>query len=133
MVAGMFRDPFPIFLSDHLAAITVFYRDLLGFTETYRYPDQRGVEPEFIVLALGGARFGFGRAASIPLHGRLRSLETGNRVEVCVYTDDVDQAIAMLRRAGTKVLFEPADQPWGERAAYVADPDGNPVLIVARV
>jgi lactoylglutathione lyase len=27
------------------------------------------------------------------------------------------------------VLFAPADQPWGERMAYVADPDGNPVMI----
>lgn len=129
----MFRDPFPIFLTDDIAVMTAFYRDLLGFGETYRFPPSHEDEPEFVVLSLGGAQFGFGRAASVPLHGRLRSLETGNRVEVCVYTDDVDDAVDMLREFGTPVLFEPADQPWGERAAYVADPDGNPVLIVARI
>jgi lactoylglutathione lyase len=129
----MFRDPFPIFLTDDLAAITAFYRDLLGFKEAYRFPPSPVDEPEFLVLSMGSTQFGFGRAGSVPLHGRLRSLETGNRVEVCVYTDDVDEAIEMLRRAGSPVLFEPADQPWGERAAYVADPDGNPVLIVARI
>jgi lactoylglutathione lyase len=48
-----------------------------------------------------------------------------------VYTDDVDQAVAELRQAGVPVLFEPTDQPWDERAAYVTDPDGNPILIVA--
>ena len=27
------------------------------------------------------------------------------------------------------MLAEPADQVWGERVAYVEDPDGNPVHI----
>jgi lactoylglutathione lyase len=49
---------------------------------------------------------------------------------VCVYTDDVDEAVTDLRRVGVPVLFEPTDQPGNERAAYVADPDGNPILIV---
>jgi lactoylglutathione lyase len=29
------------------------------------------------------------------------------------------------------VLAEPADMPWGGRMAYVADPDGHPVMIVS--
>ncbi|NUR49921.1 MAG: glyoxalase/bleomycin resistance/dioxygenase family protein [Hamadaea sp.] len=129
----MFRDPFPIFLTDDMAAITAFYRDLLGFSEAYRFPSSPLDDPEFVVLSLGPAQFGFGRAGSVPLHGRMRSLETGNRVEVCVYADNVDLAVDFLREAGAPVLAEPTDQPWGERAAYVADPDGNPVLIVARL
>ena len=43
-----------------------------------------------------------------------------------VGTDDVD---AGLRTRGVPVLAEPADQPWGERMAYVADPAGNPVML----
>jgi lactoylglutathione lyase len=31
------------------------------------------------------------------------------------------------------VLEEPADQPWGERIARVPDPDGNMVIIGARL
>ena len=27
------------------------------------------------------------------------------------------------------VLLDPADQPWGERLAYVEDPEGNPVML----
>jgi lactoylglutathione lyase len=42
-------------------------------------------------------------------------------------------AVAQLRTAGHAVLYEPANQPWGERMAYVADPDGNPVMICARI
>jgi uncharacterized glyoxalase superfamily protein PhnB len=27
------------------------------------------------------------------------------------------------------LLLEPTDQPWGERVAYVSDPDGNRVML----
>jgi lactoylglutathione lyase len=30
------------------------------------------------------------------------------------------------------VLQEPAEQPWGERMAIVADPDGNRVIVASR-
>jgi lactoylglutathione lyase len=49
-----------------------------------------------------------------------------------VYTDDVDAAVADLRSAGVRVIAEPADQPWGERVASLADPDGYVVHIGAR-
>ena len=127
-----FRDPFPIILSDDLTRLTEFYRLRLGFSESFRFPgpDEDG-EAEFVVLGLGSAQFGFGRAATPALHGQPRAAGTGNRVEICLYADDVDEAVEALRSAGTPVLYEPADQPFGERAAYVADPDGNPILIVA--
>ena len=28
-------------------------------------------------------------------------------------------------------MLEPADQPWGERIAYLEDPDGNLVMLTA--
>jgi lactoylglutathione lyase len=128
-MAVEFREAFPIILTDDLARLTTFYRERLGFTETYRSPTDDG-EPEFVVLSLGGAQFAFGRAEGPGLHGRRRGPDAGNRLEVCVYTDDVDAAVAELSAAGSPVLYEPTDQPWGERAAYVADPDGNPILIL---
>jgi lactoylglutathione lyase len=42
---------------------------------------------------------------------------------------DVDAFVGELQHAGVAVLAEPADQVWGERVAYVEDPDGNPVHI----
>jgi lactoylglutathione lyase len=124
-----FADPFPILLCDDLGPMVAFYRDLLGFTEKYRFPADG--EPDFVVLRLGAASVAFGQAATPALHGLARGPHAGNRVELCVYADDVDTAVAKLRAAGTTVLFAPADQPWGERAAYVTDPEGTPVLIVA--
>jgi lactoylglutathione lyase len=47
--------------------------------------------------------------------------------EMFVYVD-VDSAIADLDGIST-VLREPADMPWGERVAYLTDPDDNPVAL----
>ena len=41
--------------------------------------------------------------------------------------------MAALRAAGVPVLAEPADQPWGDRMAYVEDPQGNPVMLCAEL
>jgi lactoylglutathione lyase len=49
-----------------------------------------------------------------------------------VYTDDCDGLVARLRAAGTPIVAEPADQPWGERIARVLDPDGTTVIIGQR-
>jgi lactoylglutathione lyase len=67
-----------------------------------------------------------------PYHG-LPVRPGANSFELCVYTDDVDDAVARLRAAGHPVLYEPTDQPWSERMAYVADPDGNAVMVCARI
>ena len=50
-----------------------------------------------------------------------------------MYVDDVDGDVDELRRADVRVLREPDDMLWGERLAYVADPDGNPVALAAAV
>ena len=37
----------------------------------------------------------------------------------------------MRDTSSAPVAMAPVDQPWGERAAYVEDPDGNLVMLVA--
>ena len=34
-----------------------------------------------------------------------------------------------LRARGTTLLREPTDMPWGERVAFVTDPEGNVVSL----
>jgi lactoylglutathione lyase len=48
-----------------------------------------------------------------------------------VYVEDLDRLLAELRGAGAEVLREPADMPWGERLAFVRDPEGNVVTLAA--
>jgi lactoylglutathione lyase len=53
----------------------------------------------------------------------------GVRFELFVYVDEVDRLVEEMRADGVTVLREPTDMPWGERVAYVTDPDGNPVAL----
>jgi lactoylglutathione lyase len=69
--------------------------------------------------------------SNAPLHGQPQRPAAGHRVELCVYVEDVDETVEAARAAQAHVLLEPTDQPWGERVAYVADPDGNLVMLTA--
>ena len=57
----MFRDAFPILYASDVERVAAFYRDGLGFHETYRYPGEG--EAAFVALRLGEASLGVGRAA----------------------------------------------------------------------
>jgi lactoylglutathione lyase len=131
---GTFREASTIIYTEDLGASLSFYRDLLGFEETYRFPE--GDDAEFVALSLGGsAGAGMALAAvtdgQTGAHGQTIRPRAGRQFELCVYTDDVDRAIDGLRSRNVPVLAEPVDQPWGERMAYVADPSGNPVMVCA--
>jgi lactoylglutathione lyase len=127
-----YREAFPIIYTADLSKALAFYRDALGMRETFRFPFEG--EPTFVSLTLadnsGLAIAGMG--ATPPYHG-LPIRPGANSFELCVYTDDVDDAVGSLRSSGYTVLYEPTDQPWSERMAYVADPDGNAVMICARL
>lgn len=51
--------------------------------------------------------------------------------ELYVCVEDLDNIIQKLRAAGATELSPRAPRPWGDEAAYFADPDRN-VLAVAR-
>jgi lactoylglutathione lyase len=53
--------------------------------------------------------------------------------ELYFYTDDVDAMVARARDAGAALLSPSADRPWGDRVAYVADPDGFVVAFAVRI
>jgi lactoylglutathione lyase len=127
-----YREAFPIVYTSDLPLALAFYRDALGMTETFRFPS-KGV-PTFVSLTLAdNSGLALADKGSTPPHHGLPMQLGAGAFELCVYTDDVDDAVAQLRTAGHAVLYEPANQPWGQRMAYVADPDGNPVMICARI
>ncbi len=130
-----FTTAFPIVYCDDLPRTLVFYRDRLGFRVTFAFPEAG--EPAFVALQLGqGAELALADVSdpgAEHVHGKTVRPATGHGFELCVYSDDVDAAVAELRAAGVPVLSEPADQPWGERMAYVEDPEGNPVMLCAAV
>ncbi len=119
---------FPMLSVSDLAASLRFYRDVLGGAEAYRFPPEG--DAVFVTLRFGAHELGLGRLGTAPpLHGQAQRPATGHRVELCVSVDDVDGATGALRDAGAPVVLSPCDQPWGERVAYVCDPDGNLVML----
>ncbi len=45
--------------------------------------------------------------------------------EIGFKVPDVDLAVEAFVAAGADVVTAPTDRPWGQRTAYLADPDGN--------
>lgn len=117
----------PMLSCGDLERSLVFYRDLLGGAEAYRFPEQGA--PEFMALRIGESEIGLGPIPAQPLHGRPQRPATGHRMELCVYVDDVDEVFARAGAAGFETVADPAPTPWGERIAWLADPDGNLVML----
>jgi lactoylglutathione lyase len=123
----MFQEVFPILSTGDLPRALGFYRDLLGFEVSYQFPADG--EPGYVGLDLGRSHLGIGADSAAGQDGPGGDRR---RFTLWVYADDCDAAVDHLRRHGVAVLVEPADQPWGERMAEVADPDGNRVIVASR-
>jgi lactoylglutathione lyase len=107
----------------------LFYRDLLGFEETFRTPTEG--TPEHVEFTLNGFSVGLGTVeAARRVHGVDASPGSPAMV-VVVWTDDVDHAFADLSAAGTPVVQQP-HTTGNNRSALLRDPDGNLVEIVSK-
>jgi catechol 2,3-dioxygenase-like lactoylglutathione lyase family enzyme len=128
----MFRDPQINLCVANIEASLRFYRVGLGFQETFRTPSQG--TPIHIELRLGGLILGLATVESARgiHHLAVDQTRGAPRGEVVAWTDDVDAAFASLIAEGAPALSEPHDFLSHLRAAWVADPDGNPVQLVMR-
>ena len=107
-----------------------FYRDLLGFTETFRTPVE-GI-PEHVELQLNGFTIGLGTVeAARRVHG-VEAAPGSPAVVLVVWAENVDAAFTELVAAGVPVLQPPHDTGSSNRNALLRDPDGNLVEIVAK-
>ena len=102
-----------------------FYEEL-DFSITQRIPEQG--EAGYVTMVRDEAELAI---VDAEWPARQTSLEMGTdpRFEMFVYVDDLEGTVEALRSRGAPVLQEPTDQPWGERTAYVTDPEGNPVSL----
>lgn len=107
-----------------------FYRDLLGFAETFRTPAE-GI-PEHVELRLNEFMVGLGTVeAAKRVHG-VEAAPGSPAMVLVVWTDNVDNACADLAAAGVPVLQPPHNTGNNNRNALLRDPDGNLVEIVAK-
>lgn len=106
-----------------------FYRDVVGFFETFRTPKQ-GI-PDHVEMELGPLNLS---VSTIEAFERDHGLSGGGgppRAEVVLWVADVDAAYAWLRATGAPSLSPPHDFAGVLRGAWIGDPEGNPVQIVA--
>ncbi len=106
-----------------------FYRGVLGGEQVYQFPPEG--EPGFLTLRFGETELGIGLLGDQPLHGMPQRPASGHRVELFFNVEDTDATVAALQAIGARIVMAPMDLPWGERSAYVEDPDGNLVMFGA--
>ena len=123
----MAQRAFPVVFATRVPDTAGFY-ERLGFTRHVQLPPEG--EPGYVGLRRGSAEIAV-VDAGWPEGQYGGTVGDGVRFEMFVYVDEVDATVDRLRAEGTSVLCEPATMPWGERVAYVADPDGNPVALAA--
>jgi lactoylglutathione lyase len=117
---------FPVLYAEDVDRVAAFYVGL-GFLERTRLPSPDG-GAGFVGLSRDEAELAITTLASPRV---LAGVEPGPgpRHELFVYVENVDATVAALRDAA--ILREPADMAWGERVAYVSDPEGNVVALAA--
>ena len=128
-----FHDPQINYYAKNVELMVRFYSEHFGFVETFRTPKQG--TPIHAELRLGGLTLGFASVeAGNNMHGlELDSDATVPRCEVVLWTDNVDEVYQTLIEKGVKGQSEPHTFLDTVRAAWVLDPEGNPVEIASRV
>lgn len=108
-----------------------FYTEHFGFVETFRTPKEG--KPIHVEVRLGPLILGLAsKEAGRTMHGLPLGPGGFPRAELVVWTENVDEAYALLMEKGVPGVTAPHDFLSSLRAAWVMDPDGNPVEIVSR-
>jgi len=100
-----------------IAAAKRFYQDVLGLDVVMdhgwiaTYGSQETMIVQISFMAQGGS------GTPVP--------------DLSIEVDDVDMALAAMRKAGFAIEYGPADEPWGVRRFYVRDPFGRLVNILS--
>jgi lactoylglutathione lyase len=119
---------FPVIYARDVEAVAAFYVRL-GFEEGFRMPTDDGLAG-FIRMQREGVELAVTTEDAPRMFAGVEP-GPGPRHELFVYVADVDATVAALRDAGASIVAEPADMFWGERLTYVADPEGNLVVLAA--
>jgi lactoylglutathione lyase len=102
---------------DEVDAALAFYTEVLGLTLGHRSGAYAQLDTGTCRLAL------YDRAAMAETLG----MDSGDvpAFEIGFKVDDVDAAFAEFVARGARPAVVPTDRPWGQRTAYVRDPDGH--------
>jgi uncharacterized glyoxalase superfamily protein PhnB len=99
----------------NIAATMTFLERAFGFTRGVVLSAEDG-RPRY-------AEMRHGESVVMLIHRGDTATATGGAAGLYTYVPDVDRAAAQAREAGAGVA-DAEDQPWGDRAAVITDPDG---------
>jgi len=117
----------PVYCTD-LDETLAFYTQRLGFEVHDDVP--MGPDMRWLTVRAPGGDHDLLLAAvnhHLPPADRqaMREIVAKGGLAVFIQVDDLDKTFEALRAAGTEILQEPVDQPYGVRDAAVRDPSGN--------
>lgn len=116
---------FPIVNCADLAGTRAWYERVLAGKLAYQFPDEG--EAQYLTLRIGVGQVALGNGTGPAMYGETPLPASGHAVDVCLYVPDLDGVIAS---AGEAVVVPPLDTPWGERVAYLRDPEGTMLLVI---
>lgn len=93
----------------------VYYTEVLGFSEHFRFGDYAGVKYEEIQIHLSGP-------------GATNKRKTGEG-GIYIFCDDVDSYYTEITARGAKTQGAPENFDYGLRDFVIEDPDGNLISI----
>jgi len=108
-----------------------FYRDLLGFRETFRTPAHG--TPTHVEFQLNGFGVGLGTVEAAKRVHQVDAKPGTPAMALVVWCENVDEAFEQLKSEGVHVVRPPHDAGNKNRSALLKDPDGNLVEIVSKV
>lgn len=117
---------YTVLIVESLDRALAFYVDVLGMQLNHR-------SGPYAQLATGVTRLAFyERSAMEATLGTALTPPAENTAafELGFFVANVDNAYAELVVLGAAAVTPPADRPWGQRTAYVRDPDGNLIELV---
>jgi catechol 2,3-dioxygenase-like lactoylglutathione lyase family enzyme len=114
-------------ITNDVARLRAFYIDVLA-----RQPDED--RPEYAEFRTRGAGLSMYAQPELERYAPGATAGAANRsVMVEFEVGDVDAEYSRLRARGLEFVMPPTTQSWGNRAAYLRDPDGNLVNLYTRV
>lgn len=113
-------------VTDDFAVMRDFYRDVIGFSvEQELGEDYVEFESEGVRFAITTLHIMSDATGGHPGYSRARQGQFFELAFPCESPQAVDEDYAAIVAKGALPVQPPADMPWGQRAAFFADPDGN--------
>lgn len=120
-----------LLIADDPASLRAFYQ-VCGFVTVWHSPNYTELHFGDYVLALTDRPFMAGFLnLDIPSPHEVEVRQ--HAFVISLHSDAVDEDVRRLLEAGAGVVMPPTDQPWGQRVAYLSDPEGNLLEIAQKL